>query len=193
MKPFVVSKPKLTGDLQPTLDFESKPEFDEALFEGVEAESTDLAKTGIIDSMIHKCNLSASKLTESSFQRVEISDTRMSGIDWYDSILKDVQFTNCKLDLANFRATKFKNVIFNDCVLTGADLQAAELVNVIFDSCDINEMDVNGCKLKNVDLRSSTFTVIKGTNALKGAVMSRQQLIMLAPIFANEVGIKIED
>lgn len=193
MDSFVVTKPKLTGELQQADSFTLKPEFDETLLSNVEAESADIAKVSIIDSRVEKCNLSAAKVTESLWQRVEVVDSRMSGIDWYDSILKDVVFVNCKLDLANFRATKFKNVIFKECVLVAADLQGAQLTNVIFESCEINEMDANGCKLNNVDLRSSTFTVIKGTSALKGAIMSRQQLIMLAPVFANEVGIKIED
>lgn len=193
MKSFVVAKPKIFNETQQLKDFENKLEFDEVLFGGVEAEGVELTKVSIIDSMLEKCSLPAAKATESLWQRVTISDSRMSGIDWYDAILKDVEFINCKLDLANFRATKFKNVMFKDCVLAGADLQSAELVNVVFDTCDVNDMDVNNCTMKNVDLRSSTFTVIKGAKNLTGATMSRQQLIMLAPIFANEVGIKTED
>ncbi len=193
MNLFSVAKPKILSELTPSLSFDEKPEYDEALFRVVEAESADLAKISIQDSVLEKCNLSAAKVTESLWRRVVISDCRMSGVIWYDAIVRDVELTNCKLDLANFRATKFKNVIFKDCVLNGADLQGCELTNVMFDSCDINDMDVNACTMKNVDLRSSTFTVVKGTNALKGTTMSRQQLIMLAPIFANEIGIKIED
>lgn len=193
MKAFVVEKPKVTGELTTLHSFEDRMEFDEASFVSIEAESADLAKISIMDSTLQKCNLSAAKITESLWRRVTMSDSRMSGVIWYDAILKDVEITNCKLDLANFRSTKFKNVVFKDCVLTGADFLGAELTNVIFDSCDINDIDVNGCTMKNVDLRGSTFTVIKGAKNLAGATMSRQQLIMLAPIFANEIGIKIED
>lgn len=193
MKSFVVEKPKLTGEPQKLSAFGDQLEFDEVSFAGVEAESTNLEKISIIDGVLEKCNLSAAKVTESLWQRVKILDSRMSGIVWYDAILKDVEFVNCKIDLANFRATKFKNVIFRDCLLSGSDWQGAELTNVIFEACDINDIDLNSCTMKNVDLSSSTFTNIKGVRGLAGVTMTRQQLIMLAPIFANELGIKIED
>lgn len=193
MKQFILEKPKISTDLQPLTSFADQLEFDETSCKGVEAESLDLSRISIMDSTLQKCNFSATKVVQSLWRRVTIADCRMSGVIWYDAILKDVEVVGCKLDLANFRATKFKNVVFKDCVLTGADFIGTELTNVIFDSCDINDMDVNGCTMKNVDLRSSTFTVIKGAKNLAGTTMSRQQLIMLAPIFANEVGIKIED
>lgn len=193
MKSFVVEKPKLTGELQSLAGFDDKLEFEEASFIGIEAESENLAKISVIDSLLERCNFSAAKVIESFWQRARITGSRLSGIDWYDSILKDVEFVNCKLDLANFRATKFKNVIFKDCVLVAADMQGAVLTNVTFDSCDINDIDVNSCTMKNVDLRSSTFSNIKGISGLTGATLNRSQLIMLAPIFANELGINIED
>ena len=193
MKPFALEKPKRTGVLQSVTTLEDKLEFDEVAFSSIEAESTDLEKISIIDSTLDKCNFSAAKVNESLFQRVKITDSRMSGIIWYDAILKDIEIVNCKIDLANFRATKFKNVIFKDCVLNGSDWQGATLTNVKFDNCTLDDMDVNNCIMSNVDLRSSTFVGLQGLNGLAGATLSRSQLITLAPIFANELGIKIED
>lgn len=193
MKSFIVDKPKIISEPQMMTSFKAKLEFDEASFKSVESESADLEKMSIIDSMLEKCNLSAAKVTETLWQRVTISDSRMSGVVWYDAILKDVEFVNCKIDLANFRATKFKNVIFKNCVLTGSDWQGATLTNVKFDSCNLNDIDVNNCIMNNVDLRSSTFTTIKGSSGLANATLDQSQLIALAPIFANELGINIED
>ena len=193
MKTFAVEKPKIVGKPQSMDSFDAIPEFDEVSFVGIEAESADLSKISIIDSLLEKCNLSAAKVTESLWQRTKITNSRMSGVVWYDAILKDIEFVNCKIDLVNFRATKFKNVVFKDCVLTGSDWQGTILTNVVFDSCNLDDADVNKCTMNNVDLRSSTFTSLKGLSGLAGATMSRQQLIMLAPIFADELGIKIED
>lgn len=193
MKSISIKKPKITKDSQVLHHFDEKLEFYEVKFSNVLAESAALQKISIIDSKLESCNLSAVKLTDSLWQRVEVSDSRLSGVIWYDAIIKDVSFINCKIDLANFRATKFKNVMFKDCVLTKSDWQSAQLSSVIFDTCNIDEMDVSNCSMNNVDLRSCEFIILKGLRGLAKATLSRQQLIMLAPIFADELGIIIED
>lgn len=67
-----------------------------------------LERTSFIDSIFSKCEFTACKLPEASWQRVAIHNGRASGIQLQNSTLKNVVFKDCKLNLANFRFTTIK-------------------------------------------------------------------------------------
>jgi hypothetical protein len=44
-----------------------------------------------------------------------------------------------------------------------------------------------------VDLRTSAVANIRGVGSMKGAIIDGSQLIDLAPLFATELGIRVEN
>lgn len=82
-------------------------------------------------------------------------------------------------------------MIFEDCMLDDVDFYGATLKNVEFIGCTIHKITFDAAKMRNVDLSKSTIGKMQGIASLKGATISYDQLIQLAPYFAAEAGIKV--
>jgi uncharacterized protein YjbI with pentapeptide repeats len=144
------------------------------------------------DCLIEHSDLSGSNLSEASLHTVAVTNTRCSGLQLSNSLLKNVRFSGCRLDLANFRFSKLEQVLFENCVITGLDLYNATLKNVAFVGCDIEDVEFSGATLHNVDLTESRIVSIKGLHGLKGARITSEQLVALIPYVAQEIGLIIE-
>ncbi len=139
------------------------------------------------------CVLTTTSCGESSWHRVSVDNSRCTGLGLQTSTLQDVVFTDCKLNLVNFRFAKLKNVVFEGCDLSEADFYCSELTNVRFDGCALDGVEFSGSKLKRVDLRCSDVSSLRSANSLTGAIIDSTQLIILAPLLAAEAGIEIDD
>jgi len=194
-----VAAPQLPAELTPLTDLKRQIMKDETIsavsvdqedVTGVAAKSVSLSevkatstgfveakleRAAFIDCIFSKCDFTASKLPDASWQRTVLLAAR------------------CKLDLANFRFAKLKNVHFKDCDLTEADFYAAELHNVEFENCNLDRVEFSSSKLKKVDLRSSDILAIRGVDSLGGAIIDSSQLMALAPALAAHHKIVVED
>ena len=152
-----------------------------------------IEKLHIRDCIVDRCDLTASVLADSSWHSTVVRSSRCSGIQLQTSLIKDVHFKNCKLDMANFRFSKLENVIFESCAIAEIDFYHASLKRVAFVDCDIDRVEFSDSTLVEVDLTRSRIMSVKGIRGLKGACISSEQLIVLAPYFAQEIGLIIKD
>lgn len=151
-------------------------------------EGLDFENVVVEDSVMLAANFG-----EASWYRATIANSRCSGVGLDRSTLKNVTFRGCKLDMANFRYARLSSVVFDGCVVNDMDFGSAELKNVVFTGCLVDGIDFTRAKLQNVDFRESTLVRVKRPSDLKGAVITSQQLIFLAPYLAHEAGMKVED
>lgn len=165
----------------------------EIRLEKVNATQAKLEKTSFSDVVLVNCDLIATALPEASWCRVAIKNSRCSGLQLQPSTLKDVTFTGCKLNLANFRLSKLTNICFADCVLDEADFYAAELQNVVFMNCTLDKTEFSSAKLRRVDFRTSDIIGVKGIGSLAGAIIDSAQLVTLAPLLASVLKIEVRD
>lgn len=152
-----------------------------------------IEKLQLQDCIIDNCDLTASVLADSSWHAVEVIKARCSGIQLHTSLLKNVLFRDCKLDMANLRFAQLENVVFENCIITELDLYTSKLKNVSFIGCDIEDVEFSDAQLHHVDLSRSTIVSVKGIRGLKGAHISPEQLIQLAPYLAQEIGLIVTD
>ena len=111
----------------------------------------------------------------------------------YESKQKHVTYTDCKLDMANFGGACLKKVCFENCLLQNADF-----TNVVFDGvemvgCELERANFSNAQIKSLDLRGSKLAGIIGTTSLKGAQVTYDQLLELAPSFAQDIGLVVGD
>jgi uncharacterized protein YjbI with pentapeptide repeats len=164
---------------------------DEVILERVSLAGARLEKLAANDLIAKNCDLSAARCSEISLLRSRLAAGRMTGLDCSRGLLKDVLFTNCKLNLVNFRFTKLTRVRFVDCVLTEADFMGAELTHVVFEGCVLERTIFARGSMKDVDLRGSQLVDIAGWQGLRGATIDGEQLAAAAPYLALELGIKV--
>ena len=165
----------------------------EVKFDKVTMSGAKLEKAGLADVIIVGSDLIAAAFTDTSWRRVHIKSSRCSGLQLQMGSLKDVTFSDCKLNLVNFRFATLTNVIFENCVLDEADFYAAQLAHVQFRSCSLEKTVFSGAKLRSVDLRTSDVFNIIGIGSLAGATIDSTQLMTLAALLAAELKIKVGD
>jgi len=152
-----------------------------------------IEKFQLRDCILDGCDLTAGSFPNASWHVIEILNSRCSGLQLQMGMLKNVLFKNCKLDLANLRFARLENVAFIDCVITDIDFYNAQLKNVAFTRSALEGVTFSGSTLKNVDLSGSPIVSINGIQSLKGASISQEQLMQLAPYFAREIGITVKE
>ena len=103
-----------------------------------------------------------------------------------------MKFERAKLGYLNLRRAKIKDVEFRDVHIDELDAGGANLERITFIDCTIDTLVLNGAKLKDVDLRGARLRSLSGLSSLKGATVSFEQLMDLAPILANELGLRVQ-
>ena len=167
--------------------------FDEVIAEHLLCVEARLDKLGLRDVILQKCDLSAARISEGSCIRVRFAQTRITGTDLSVSIIKDVTFEDCKLDMANFRSAKLTRVLFKNCTLKETDFQSATLSHVTFQDCILEKTVFDHVDLKDVDVRSSQLFDIRGWGSLKGLTIDQLQLTSIAPQLALKLGLNVEN
>ncbi|MDP9332173.1 MAG: pentapeptide repeat-containing protein [Actinomycetota bacterium] len=145
----------------------------------------------LVDVDLVRCDLSGCDFSESVWQRVKLVDCRASAIELPQANLRHVTFEACKLDEANFRLAKFQHVRFDGSVLCGAELVGAQLDDLAFDGSDLAGADFSNAKCSAVDLRGARLDGLRGIASLAGATIGVDQLVGLAPVLAQTLGLHV--
>lgn len=124
--------------------------------------------------------------------RTRFINANMTGIQLPGSHIKDVMFDGCRLNLSNIKQTTFERCLFVNCDLSESDFAGSELKNVLLESCKADiSINFSNCKCERVEFSDTNLGTIKGFSGLRGATITEQNLIELAPLLANEFGLLI--
>ena len=145
------------------------------------------------DVVFDDCELSGALVSGARLERVEFRRCRMSGIDLSMATLRDVLFDGCRLDGANLRATTLVAVDAADCELRDADFYGATIERSNVLRSNLTGADFSHCRLERLLLHGSTLVDVKGGAALAGAIISRDQIVTLAPSVITSLGIVVDD
>jgi uncharacterized protein YjbI with pentapeptide repeats len=141
------------------------------------------------DARIEKSDLANINLTNSSFERVEIASTRLTGATCNEAQWNSVLFQECKLNLALLRMARLEHCVFEHCNLTETDFYAADLSGVIFRKCDLSRADLSHAKLTGADIRDCRIDGMRGTpDTMAGLLISADQAALLVTLF----GVRVE-
>jgi uncharacterized protein YjbI with pentapeptide repeats len=111
----------------------------------------------------------------------------------WGSTWRDVTVRGGKIDFLNLRGAVIKDVQFVDCVVTELDLGEATVAGLSFDGCILVKPEFTKGSYAALDLSGATLRSPRGVASLKGATLSRVQLIELAEHLAGELGIRVAE
>lgn len=151
-----------------------------------------LDKLQLSDSSLSHIEAAGMHAPKAALLRVVTSNSRLTGADFGAASFEDCMFENVKFDEGGLRFAIFKRVRFENCVLRNTDFSSAKLLNVSFVGCDFEGANFDNASCKLVDLRGEDLSNIKGGLGLKGATISSEQLIQLAPRLAAGVGLIVD-
>lgn len=161
-------------------------------FAGVVADETDLKGARLSEVHLDQANLPVVRAARSQWRDVQVTG-RIGSLEAYEAQWRSVHLVGCKLNYVNLRGAELMDVAFTDCVIDELDLAAATANRVRLSGTRVTHLNVRQAKLKDLDLRGANLEVIEGLTDLRGATISPQQLTLLAPLFADELGIDVED
>jgi uncharacterized protein YjbI with pentapeptide repeats len=166
--------------------------FTECHFRAVSLQGAAMTRVTFGDCRIEEVNAPVLEAPDSGWWNTEVIGGRIGSAELYGSTFRSVRFERAKLGYLNLRRAKIKDVEFHDVHIEELDIGGANLERVTFIDCTIDTLALNGAKLKDVDLRGARLRTLSGIAALKGATVSFEQLMDLAPILANELGLRVE-
>jgi uncharacterized protein YjbI with pentapeptide repeats len=152
-----------------------------------------LAKVRFTDCLFEASDLSNLPAPGGVLERVTVTDSRMTGLALNGGLLSDVHLTGAKVDLTNFRATRFDVVVFADCTLTGADFTEADLRGAAFRDCTLVGAQFHHARMDGARFRRCDLEGIGGITSWQGAVIHPEDLPALSYVLAGALGITIRD
>ncbi|MGW4032312.1 pentapeptide repeat-containing protein [Streptomyces sp. NPDC004838] len=143
---------------------------------------------------LHTVRWVATELVETGWMDAEIVAGSLAGLEMFSAELRRVTFHNCKLDSVNLRAATLFDVSFVDCLLRDVDFTGARLERVTFPGSTLESVRFATSRMSKVDLRTvAQLGIADGGESLKGATISSPQLMDLAPLFAQALGVTVKD
>lgn len=160
--------------------------------ESLRADSLDLGGSRLTEVIWADLDAPATKAARSQWREVEISG-RIGSLEAYDVDWRGVHFVGCKIGYLNLRSATLLDIKFTDCQITDLDLVEATARRVALSGCRIGHLTVHGGDLSDLDLRGSSLESITGIRSLAGVTINTEQLQLLAPLLAAELGIDVTD
>jgi uncharacterized protein YjbI with pentapeptide repeats len=177
-------------------------------FTGAHAESHSFLECSVVGVTLDEAHLEGTRwsecewervhgvgltLTESSLIETTIDGCRLAAVSAWGSTWRDVTVRGGKIDFLNLRGARLRDVAFVDCVVVELDLQEAVVDGLTFEGCTLVQPFFGRGTYAALDLSGATLRSPVGLAGLKGATLSRLQVIDLADAFAAELGIAIAD
>ena len=167
--------------------------FEESRLERVDLSAGRLAHLSLADVELEGCNLANADVRAGSAWRARIERSRLTGVSWTEGLVRDVVFSDCRIDLSSFAATRLEQVVFERCLLMQADFQEASLRAVRFVDCDLSEADLANARFERCELRGCTIDAIRGAERLRGVAMPWEDIVASVGTLAAAVGVTILD
>ena len=168
-------------------------EIDQSRYTAVKLGGVRLRRGMIKDAVFDHCDLANLRGRETSMLRSRLLGCRMTGLSLLGGVIRDVTFSGCRVDLASFSNTKFSTVVFTECRLDQANFGDADLSGVRFINCDLTGAQFSGATLTQARFTGCDLTGLSGITSMRGAIITSSDAFTLARIFADALGIKIED
>lgn len=171
--------------------------------ERVELQAVELQKVEIPDGNYTSIEISNARVDQlvannissdsGAIVRVVLKNSQLTGLRLPRGYFKNIQFLNCRMNVSNFRQSKFERCLFYNCVLNEADFGGSDFKNVRFEYCQLQQTEFSNCVSSRLEFESTSLAAIRGVAGLRGATISSENLIEVSPALANAFEIIITD
>jgi uncharacterized protein YjbI with pentapeptide repeats len=150
-----------------------------------------LRRVRIIESLLADIHGATVEMTDSTWRDSRLSGGRLGAAALSGATWTGVRVHGTKLGFLGLAGARLEDVIFEGCEIGGLDARSARLHSVAFIDCTVDELNLAGATLAKVDLSGARMRSLVGIESLRGAIVSSEQLIDLAPILAAQLGLEV--
>jgi uncharacterized protein YjbI with pentapeptide repeats len=182
---------------RPAGDTEPADALPEDMAVGIALDRADLAETRrepltVIDSVLRRCDLSAAVWQQVTLRQVEVLDCRALGLRLSVELAQDVYLQGCRFDSATLRISRVRGlVVFDGCTFAEA-VVSGDLSSVVFTDCGFDGAEFAATAAEGCDLRGSRLGASRGLLTLRGAHITADQAVSVAPRLAFEAGLAVD-
>lgn len=162
------------------------------IFEDVVADEFNIATSRVAETRFVQIGVPLFRMARSVFRDVEFEGGRLGAVEAYDLKGRALLFNGCRLNYLNLRGSTLIDVAFRNCQIDELDLGQATIERMGFVDSQIGALSMHNATLKHVDFRMAQLSAVNGASSLRGATISSQQLLDLAPQLAKEAGILVD-
>ena len=167
-------------------------EIRESALEGIRLSSARADSLRLTDVVVRDCDLSGMVADGASFTRVRFVGCRLTGLVLSDARLTDVSFEDCHADLINLRMARLQRVRLSATRCRQADFLEARVADLSTDGVDLRGATLDRAQFSAADLRGSDLEDVHGATALRGAIISPEQVLGVGLSLIGEAGIRVE-
>jgi uncharacterized protein YjbI with pentapeptide repeats len=167
--------------------------FLECAFTRASIQEGQLRRAQFTDVWLRDVRLISTTLAESGWTGAEITGSVAAGVEAFAARLRGVSLRGCKLDSVNFRDAVLIDVTFDNCVLSDVDFSGATLTRTVFRHSRLTRTNFTRVTMDEVDLRGAELGITVDPTCLRGAIVTTAQLMDLAPLLAESMGLTVAD
>lgn len=105
-----------------------------------------LPEIALRDVKASTCDFSNAQMPGSDFKQVELVGAKLVGVDFTESIWRNVVLSRCNLSFCTWRGARLTNVRFEDCELTDAEFDLVQFESVEWRDCRLRRSRFYGAR-----------------------------------------------
>jgi uncharacterized protein YjbI with pentapeptide repeats len=155
---------------------------------------SDLDKPILVDVVLEHCDLANARWSDASATRLAVSSSRLTGFAGPGMSLQHTTIRDSVLDFSSFRFAKFVKVEFTDCRLQNADFVSADVSGTVFRRCDLTAVEFSQVRASGAVFVDCTWDGTRGIGSLAGATIANSSPIdslAVAAAMASALDIKL--
>ncbi|MGH3872903.1 MAG: pentapeptide repeat-containing protein [Pseudonocardiaceae bacterium] len=157
----------------------------------VDLSGSCLGPVTLTDTTLEDVDLSNASVGLVIARRVEMLRCRAIGLRLSIELANDLYVEGCQLDFASINIEKVKGIAaFNGCSFRETAISGC-LSDVVFRDCDFADTEFEAANAKGCDLQTSRLAGVRGLLSLRGALITAEQAVSVAPRLAAEVGLVV--
>lgn len=130
--------------------------------------------------------------SDSTWRRVAFASSRVGTLGLDGSTLSGVRLDHCKIGFLGLQRADVHDLLIEHSSIDELDLTAAVASRVAVRDSRINQLRIGDSRLSHVDLRQARLEEVDPVAGLRGAAITFEQLLELAPALARELGILVD-
>ncbi|HET6292445.1 MAG TPA: pentapeptide repeat-containing protein [Kribbella sp.] len=138
---------------------------------------SELEKAILVDVVLDHCDLANARWSDAAATRLAVSSSRLTGFAGPGMSFQHATFQDSVLDFGSFRFTKFVKAEFTECRLQNADFVSADLTGTIFRRCDLTAVEFSQVKASGAIFVDCTWEGTRGIGSLGGATIANSSPI----------------
>jgi uncharacterized protein YjbI with pentapeptide repeats len=158
---------------------------------GCTADDARLDRARLLECVVTRLGAPTLRAAGATFRDVRIADSRIGAAELFEAEWQRVAMEGSRIDYLNLSGGTLEDVRLTDCTIGDLDLRGCTVQRMALPGCRIGTLSVAEARLEALDLRGADLGGVDGARHLGGALVDDAQLLRLAPLLAEAIGIVV--